>query len=247
MKHKQHISETFLLTIVRCSSCLWGQTSFLQTVFHMTNSRFWWSFSHAYSRITGDTEPAGKPDRQTFSPLLFGPSWRSFWRHDLKHVLHLAEWSLKRLNQAVTVPLHSCGIKKKKKTLPKTSLPKRQAHYSETGGWRSSWGKYCVQVVCLMLVISFWEATLFLWSHEKKLVFDWGSVCDGFTCWRPFDSGVNSEHRPKLSTETLWAIWIQAVTCTTLCWCFFIPSLIRPTWAKILINLPTLLSAVYTP
>lgn len=24
----QHISETFLLTIVRCSSCLWGQTSF---------------------------------------------------------------------------------------------------------------------------------------------------------------------------------------------------------------------------
>lgn len=105
----------FLLTIVRCSSCLWGQTSFLQTVFHMTNSRFWWSFSHAYSRITGDTEPAGKPDRQTFSPLLFGPSWRSFWRHDLKHVLHLAEWSLKRLNQAVTVPLHSCGIKKNKK------------------------------------------------------------------------------------------------------------------------------------
>lgn len=137
----------------------------------MTNSRFWWSFSHAYSRITGDTEPAGKPDRQTFSPLLFGPSWQSFWRHDLKHVLHLTEWSLKRLNQAVTVPLHSCGIKKKqnkKKTLPKTSLPKRQAHYSETGGWKSSWGKYCVQVVCLMLVISFWEATLFLWSHEKS-------------------------------------------------------------------------------
>lgn len=84
----QHISETFLLTIDRCSSCLWGQTSFLQTVFHMTN-RFWWSFSHAYSRITGDTEPAGNTDRQTFSPLPFGPRWRSFWRHDLKRVWHL--------------------------------------------------------------------------------------------------------------------------------------------------------------
>lgn len=40
-KHKQHSPayfRDFLLTIVRCSSCLWGQTSFLQTVFHMTNS-----------------------------------------------------------------------------------------------------------------------------------------------------------------------------------------------------------------
>lgn len=48
----------------------------------------------------------------TSSPHLIGPRWCRLWRDDLKHVLRLTEWSLERLNQAVTVPLPSCRIKK---------------------------------------------------------------------------------------------------------------------------------------
>lgn len=62
----------FLLTIVRCSSCLWGQTSFLQTVFHMTNSLGFGGASVMHTAVSQVTQsqqekPTGRPSLLFYS------------------------------------------------------------------------------------------------------------------------------------------------------------------------------------
>lgn len=83
--------------------------------------------------VTNDGKMTTGGRRHTASPGLISPRWHPSPEETVqKRVRGLMEWSSETLNQAVTVPLTSCRIKKKKK----------KEKTEKTGGCSSTGEKY---------------------------------------------------------------------------------------------------------